>query len=953
MLVMLCLGFVRTTFAVDSMPVAMWIERDNGDTAYYKSIVDYAMSLQPLQANKLLLRLADPDNVDSSISSNFKLTPTSGLIQCIRNLGDRGFTGAIALIPDFGGGQEWTWVPENYPTTNPQKWMKAYLWAQSANAILASNSCALRISEVTIEAESSDISADVPTLTSIRSFQATLWPTMQADANFIGSGMAHGFTNLAQMSFWTCGDANTRLLDAAYCELYNMYKTTSGATPITYVDAYEPGQVLTNPSPVYPETIYTLSQNLADPIAAILATPTVSDVASNFGFFVGSHSSFDTGPDAQNMCGDLSRTYVMFSCEKIGVGGSLIDAFGNWNAPVGGPGAGVDEFIGFCKAFSAAFKPFWQIPAGNVGPNICVFQFELLPATWKASLSAPTPNLDGLVMWDYREGSSCANSPLGLSGYHDWLLTYLARNSPSRLVLYVTDPQQTSEDGIFYDPTAAPTTSPLNFVGFLKAVAALPKHPDIEVIIDRSSYLAPGGCAVVCQPVAGWQPPLTNPPACIKLPESWQKLPLALSWFTTLCNNSEVAAAGVLKGITIDPELTHSPSCGDTGSIAYQNIVCWLDWAKRQSTLTQSLRIGLTVEVDAHTFAKLNTMTFPAPVGMSGVMNCSGVSPDTLCGMLVNGFPSWRAADSHQADPLLDSVYMQAYVACATGTTPSNSAYYRWMAQNGCTGVTPTPVDATTSAAMFGKSLIGIPYAPGTGTITITATNPATQNQFGSNEMNLNGVGTDFTLLEEFTRISTPTGTDVWKLEGTSSASTSNPATASAGLVYGSQAILQTPSPWVFTELPMNWQVPPVSVESPQRIFFLFSAEHTQALPFMGYWTLENFQNFFSQASSNLNTSSQMSIYQTDSGAGIGVPKTNYGIYSLKQACNAWPSLGAYPGGECAVSTTMQGDFDGNGRVDHADLVMLLMMLGTPEGDLDGDGDTTFGDLSLLLLLFQ
>lgn len=49
----------------------------------------------------------------------------------------------------------------------------------------------------------------------------------------------------------------------------------------------------------------------------------------------------------------------------------------------------------------------------------------------------------------------------------------------------------------------------------------------------------------------------------------------------------------------------------------------------------------------------------------------------------------------------------------------------------------------------------------------------------------------------------------------------------------------------------------------------------------------------------------------------------------------------------------MQGDFDGNGRVDHADLVMLLMMLGTPEGDLDGDGDTTFGDLSLLLLLFQ
>jgi hypothetical protein len=97
----------RHALDADPLPVAMWIERDNGDDAYYDSIEAYATSSQTLAADKLLLRLADPASSDASISANFQLDLQSNLLSTIQSLGTKGYAGTIALIPDFTGGQDW------------------------------------------------------------------------------------------------------------------------------------------------------------------------------------------------------------------------------------------------------------------------------------------------------------------------------------------------------------------------------------------------------------------------------------------------------------------------------------------------------------------------------------------------------------------------------------------------------------------------------------------------------------------------------------------------------------------------------------------------------------------------------------------------------------------------------------------------------------------------------
>ncbi|MFM8538647.1 MAG: hypothetical protein ACKOES_11355, partial [Planctomycetaceae bacterium] len=426
----------RLLATVSQLPVAMWIEGDNGDSGYYSGIVDYATSAQqPLTAAKLVLRLADPASTDPSISQNFQLDATSALISTILTLDAKGFTGEIALVPDFtSDGHVWNWSPAGEQFT--AEWQKAFYWAYEANTILAtSGSKNTFVSEITIEAEASGIPADEDTLNAIRAYQATWWPELDGSPQFVGTGLAHGYTNLAQMAGWTIGaTAANRLLEAAYCELYNMTEVSGG---VTYVDAYEAGASVTNPSPALPDTIYTEARNVADPVAAIFGTPSVDDPASTFGFFVGKHTSTGSG-----MPTDLSRTYLIFSTENASEGNGLIDAFGTGDAPAAGPGAGVDEFMAFCRKFTdptvqGGFMSFWNATAA---PSICVFQYEFLPTTWVGSgagLPAPEPSLGDLVLWDYRE---CGTDAASLTKYHTWLLGYLADHPPQRLVLYVTDP---------------------------------------------------------------------------------------------------------------------------------------------------------------------------------------------------------------------------------------------------------------------------------------------------------------------------------------------------------------------------------------------------------------------------------------------------------------------------------------------------------------------------------
>jgi hypothetical protein len=851
----------------------MWIEGDNGNDAFYKGIVDYATSVQPLESNKLLLRLADPDSSDPSISANFQLTAQSRLIASILQLSQRGFTGQVALIPDFTRGQTWTWNPTGGTFTDDNKWEKAYYWADHANDVLTANGSKLLISEVTIEAESSQISADPQTLQAIRDYQKTLWPTMHADPGFVGTGFSHGFTNLAQMATWTVGDPDTRLLDAAYCELYNMYKQVGSGT--TYVDAYASSANVTNPSPAAPDTIYTRARNAADPVQEVLGTPSVDDPASTFGYLVGTHTS-------GNMPTDLSRTYLMFSCEKLGAGDSLIDAFGTWDAPVGAPGAGVDDFVDFCQTFTKEFMPFWN---ATVQPNICVFQYQLLPTTWintaSRSVTAAPASFDDwrFVMWDYRE---CATDAASLAVYHNWLLGYLADHPPSKLVLYVTDPDVLKNS--FYDPTATAVvgTQSTNFVGFLTQVAKLSgsKKVPLEILIDRSSFPASASGAAD----TGWTPLLSGQPASIELPADWANLPRAFSWFSTLLANADVPQ-DVITSITIDPELTKGSAGPNTGSVAYQNVACWLDWAKRQSPVTTSLGVGMALEVDSHTLAKMNTATFPATGDLADLIPNAPIKPY----LDAQGYPSWRTGVS---EPILSMAYMEAYVGNAPPPAlpdhPSAGSYFRWMTDNGATdGKTPTPRSPADAAADFQRSLLDWPYAAGQGTITVSGP---------SGNLTMSGSGVNFDELQQYSAIAAvtangsllPATAPYWKVQNDVPSGTSLSVT-------GPAIDVSTPSGWKYTELTMDWQAPNVPAGLENRITFMFSAEKGQDLPFFGYWQLPDFLSFMTTTSRLLGSTDPSTAIFVDGNEGRGVPLANYGLYSLKQICSAW-NIATYPG---------------------------------------------------------
>ena len=866
------------------MPTTMWIERDNGDVTFYDNVVNYATSQQPLQANKLILRLADPASTDSSISGNFQLDITSGLLSALVQLDKKGFVGQVSLLPDFtSNGHAWGWNPAGQAFT--AEWQKAFYWADEANQILAAAQVDLRIREITLEAQSSGIPADSDTLTAIRAYQQTLWPGLDSNLAFVGTGLAHGYTNLAQMAAWTVGaTAADRLLDAAYCELYNFTETV-GTT--TYVDAYAAGASVTNPSPAAPDTIYTLARNAADPAATIFGTPTVSDAGSTFGYFVGKHTSPGSG-----MPQDLSRTTLLFSLEDSSAGQGLIDAFGTWDAPVGQAGAGVDDFIDFCGKFTsssdtAGFMGYWQ---ATTAPAIGVFEFEYLPSTWTVGLMGSsdvttTPSLDsfGFTLWDYRE---CSTDATSLAKYHTWLLTYLAAHPPGKLVLYVTDPAIAQND--FYDPLATPgagtAASPLNFVGFLKQAAALPTRVPIEILIDRSSFPASESGGTGPTPVpAGWVPLVDATANPIELPGDWVNLPRAFSWLATLVGNAAVPS-GVVTGLTIDPEVSQG-STGLTGDNAYEHVACWVDRSKRIVPHMASLDLGMALEVDSTNFAKVNTMAFPV-VGTptNGMPAFIGSWIDEFLDKTDPGkvFPAWRQPGD--MGPILSMAYMETYV----GGAPNAYSYYRWM--NTLSGQNVVPQQPTEAAADLQKSLLDRPYATGDGTITV---DKAT--------LVITGAGTNFGQLVQYDAITIPSVSgSLWKVADDPPA---NPTLH----VTGTQIDVTTPSGWEFTELPMNWQstVVPAGVEN--RICFVLSAEHDVAggLPFFGFWQLPDFLQFMSTATSLLATADPANAVfvnaidgQGTPTVGRGVPQSGYGLYSLKQICDAW-GVATYP--DCVV----------------------------------------------------
>jgi len=274
---------------------------------------------------------------------------------------------------------------------------------------------------------------------------------------------------------------------------------------------------------------------------------------------------------------------------------------------------------------------------------------------------------------------------------------------------------------------------------------------------------------------------------------------------------------------------------------------------------------------------------------------------------------------------------METYV----GGAPNAFSYYRWM--NTLSGQNVIPQQPVEAATDLQSSLLDRPYATGAGTITVD-----------SDKRVITGTDTNFGQLVQYDAITIPSiPNSLWKITDDTPA---NPTLA----VTGSAIDVTTPSGWEFTELPMNWQstVVPPGVEN--RICFVLSAEHDVAggLPFFGFWELPDFLQFMSKATSLLATATAADaifVNAIDSNgtptSGRGVPQSGYGLYSLKQICDAW-GVATYP--DCTVPEAPQVQLNVDSGVSDTDRVTSdgrLTVTGEPEARIEysRDGGRTWG----------
>lgn len=360
-----------------------------------------------LPCDKLTIRLMDPDAANGS-GDAFKLNNgmNVGVLQFMRSLRTKGFTGEVALLPYFTG--NWVWTPQHATATN--EWEKPFYWAQAANDILTSAGVTPGFCEINFENENSGgvLIVDDARLLEVQTFQKTVWPNLSQSPGFVGLAATKGFTSALNMLRWTteplAGSGVTEPpLASGVLELYNMTKCCPGGSDCqtTFVDAYSTPPSTPNPSPASPETIYTRAAAAADPVTDILGTPTAEcPPRSDFGFLFGNKAPPCSGSYEPPNCmtgADLSRVWLMFSTESTSLG--TIDAFGTWDAAPGS-GASIETFKSFGEAFDDAFyTQYWN--AGSPGggaqpPRYAIFQYARMPDSWKPAGNGLCPeDLDG------------------------------------------------------------------------------------------------------------------------------------------------------------------------------------------------------------------------------------------------------------------------------------------------------------------------------------------------------------------------------------------------------------------------------------------------------------------------------------------------------------------------------------------------------------------------------
>ena len=539
-------------------------------------------------------------------------------------------------------------------------------------------------------------------------------------------------------------------------------------------------------------------------------------------------------------------------------------------------------------------------------------------AAWAAT------TLEDVAMWDYR-GTSPGS--VTLSAYHGWLASYCSTTPPNRLVLYVSSPCLDTEFGTFYDPNALPSGDgdPTTFVDFLVSLHGVAPNVEVEVLLDRSSFPASGASAPC------WSGGTATQHPTLPLPTEWTNLPLAMDWLGALASNAGVPA-GVLAGVTIDPEVsgTNAPgsSCAAPGShavsMSYQQVADWVDAWKHLNGHTD-LRQGMTFEVDSANMARLNVATFPLETSLQSVL-ASG-SPELDCRLDGSGYPSWRSGDS---TPILQSCYLQVYVVCGEdhqGQILQAASFWRWQTEGGCdASVTASPRTAADAADSLVLNMTQQAGSPGPGTVEVAT------------GVQVSGVGTRFLDWAPYTRLSaTKADGTVLPTSGQWKIDTLTSDTVASG--YGSSETTGGAQlPYHYSELVMNWHYPYVTADMAGRIWPMFSVNKTTLAPFFGF--------LFAFAAAADGSSYAQSVYSADGTTGVPLPP-NWGVYDLQLACDNW-GIGDYPSSN-SVSDACAVDLDANGYVEIGDLLLLLEWWGTPAADLNGSGVSDADDVLMLL----
>ncbi|MCH2133663.1 MAG: hypothetical protein MK116_07925 [Phycisphaerales bacterium] len=402
-----------TTMATTPDSWTMWVEGDPPDWSALEAWITGGGDAK-LPTGNLVIRLIDP-LAASGAGAGFvlpadpsdPLPPSLAFVKEIR----ASFQGSISMLPYYPAAG-WQWPGGS--STIPQ-WARPVHWVMEANQALAAHGVTNGIAAVNYENFGSNdyIVIDDVVLRDWQTYLMGLWPTWDQDPAFVGIIISKDNKSATNMLRWTTttkgpypdyadGYFDHIPLVGGMLECYEIYKENctdyAGGTQ-TVVDVSN----TPHDPPFYPPfsgmQIYEAAGHAADPASTVLGTPTLvcpdptasPPQPSTLGFLLAGNAPQCTGGLEPPLCmtgADLSRITFLFSCDRA----LSAKVFGTWDGET--TPATVDTFKDFVGQFDDAFRTYWSADSSKM-PGYGLWDFELLPASWKGSAPSCPGDLSG------------------------------------------------------------------------------------------------------------------------------------------------------------------------------------------------------------------------------------------------------------------------------------------------------------------------------------------------------------------------------------------------------------------------------------------------------------------------------------------------------------------------------------------------------------------------------